>query len=1329
MRCLSISVSSRLDWLENRQGEYNLWDAGLKATHVGRSSLDHRVRDMPELREIICDLLDGLAESLENYLQTAESKSESSSPEAELGSSLEVQDADSIFSDFSSEGSESYSMPSIGESGGPLSESYFNIKTILEQLTRVATAIRRSGAKHRYRKADALLKEQDFEDFKKHLTFVVLMRTVHLNAEKSAAEYSTISQGFGLELLSVVQKRLIHANVVRRNRIILATRSMGPIETQDAEQIQQQGLLEMAKLPLSEVKPAIRIALKPTQTVSDELIAPLQAPSINAPSTIESATEIGSQFNLQAAVSNQKTPSVVTRITRIGATQDYPSCPTPILGGILRCPYCADLLPVEYSSNSSRWRGHVAQDILPYSCIYEGCKTPDIMYLTSDELLNHMHGQHSVIRWVCDYCSSKHYQPYIFESFEQWETHMYKMHRTALLSSQLSSLSEVSQRRMLEVLCCPLCAYTTDISVSNVDHIAEHLHAFALRCLPWATGGIDRDSGKTKLAEGSSSNLITDEDAGDEMPPVERFHQPSFQQGFAEARQIMADVTELLTVSSLRHEPDPTVERLHKEAKVLSRFQCSVIRKIGFVGDSGVGKSSIISSILDVKSLVRTSNSGAACTCIITEYHYNNRDNFVIEIELFSVDEVMEQITQLLQAYRHYHFHGAEMSQDQKKYFEERAKIAQDTFRAMFRGRLDGEQFLIDQPEDSVLVTLRSWTQDIGLSAIDRREVRSTLADCSALLMRFTLDQASSQEPAIWPYVRKIKVFLKVPALSKGLVLVDLPGLRDLNSARQNITERYLLQCDKIFAVCCIGRATTDAGLMNVFELARQAMLSNVAIICTKSDDIRAEEAKNDWKGQRAKDIQHLIDVVTKSQEDFNEVETQLAEYDDDVLSEGGDDPKQVQDLYRRSRKAMKLIADHQYKLKEYLVNTRNTSVRVELHGLYGSRVPDGRLEVFCVSNTDYWEHRDQSKGTASPLLELSGIIELRRHCVSLLEDGQLRIAMKYIRDDIPDILSEIALWVQSGAERVNTERKETVRETLDALEARLRRDLNGNFSQVNSIARSMMEEFHTQLYKRQHIHDWSKGAIEAGLEWSTFHHLTYAAFCRHYGHHATAMVGRLNWNEKAIEGMIRDLTSPWQRLRTTLHNRHRSITRSIEDLMDLAIQYLDTELQDFPDLTAILSQVLTSRQHLLLWDVEEVCKTFEDNLSALRTDALSGIRTSFIGRAMENSYYTCNLESGVGSDGRRKRIINDKLKKESLFEDLMEKFRERFIHLANNLQSSIEAAIETHLDIVQRTLDIIKSENVVSESQQDPDFRGHVGAKIKTAREKIRQIQAAVDT
>lgn len=57
-----------------------------------------------------------------------------------------------------------------------------------------------------------------------------------------------------------------------------------------------------------------------------------------------------------------------------------------------------------------------------------------------------------------------------------------------------------------------------------------------------------------------------------------------------------------------------------------------------------------------------------------------------------------------------------------------------------------------------------------------------------------------------------------------------------MNLARRTITERFLLECDEIFVVCNIGRAVTDAGVESVFELARQANLSNVGVICTRSD-------------------------------------------------------------------------------------------------------------------------------------------------------------------------------------------------------------------------------------------------------------------------------------------------------------------------------------------------------------------------------------------------------------------------------------------------------------------------------------------------------------
>lgn len=74
-----------------------------------------------------------------------------------------------------------------------------------------------------------------------------------------------------------------------------------------------------------------------------------------------------------------------------------------------------------------------------------------------------------------------------------------------------------------------------------------------------------------------------------------------------------------------------------------------------------------------------------------------------------------------------------------------------------------------------------------------------------------------------------------------------------------------------------------------------------------------------------------------------------------------------------------------------------------------------------------------------------------------------------------------------------------------------------------------------------------------------------------------------------------------------------------------------------------------------------------------------------------------------------------------------MKKFRNRFYTLANNFQTDIEAAAETHLDVVQRTLDIVRSENAALESEQDPEFRGRVEAEIAAVKEGIRRIQVAV--
>jgi hypothetical protein len=131
----------------------------------------------------------------------------------------------------------------------------------------------------------------------------------------------------------------------------------------------------------------------------------------------------------------------------------------------------------------------------------------------------------------------------------------------------------------------------------------------------------------------------------------------------------------------------------------------------------------------------------------------------------------------------------------------------------------------------------------------------------------------------------------------------------------------------------------------------------------------------------------------------------------------------------------------HYYRLLQYLITTRNDIVTAQLLTQYGGRISGGDLHVFCASNTLYWEKRDlRALAEVTPFLRLSGIVDIRRHCMGLVSESQLRIATKYLRDDVPNLLSNIELWVQNGAGTADAEKKRAVRQALDKLERRLRR-------------------------------------------------------------------------------------------------------------------------------------------------------------------------------------------------------------------------------------------------------------------------------------------------
>lgn len=94
-----------------------------------------------------------------------------------------------------------------------------------------------------------------------------------------------------------------------------------------------------------------------------------------------------------------------------------------------------------------------------------------------------------------------------------------------------------------------------------------------------------------------------------EAPPHASFHLPEVQEALAAARTIVSRMADVLSSSHLHEEKGTSIEGLYRQAAKLNEFQLPSSRVVGLVGDSAVGKSTLINSLLDKIDLARSAST------------------------------------------------------------------------------------------------------------------------------------------------------------------------------------------------------------------------------------------------------------------------------------------------------------------------------------------------------------------------------------------------------------------------------------------------------------------------------------------------------------------------------------------------------------------------------------------------------------------------------------------------------------------------------------------------------------------------------------------------
>ena len=326
----------------------------------------------PEAKELKDNKSEGSADDIPDLVD--ENGTEAPAWEGELEDSDSTQETDEVQSSSTAleeptdEESESVDDKSLSNSSSSstnnsvLEEYISYVRTILDQLTRISLTIRSAGAKYRFERIDKALEEtEEVKAFRQHLTAIINSGFPDKDAEVLPAT-EKMKRVYDDSKFSPVQLKLIRTNILRRHRIEHFTKARAP-RTRAPAQVPNVIQVQKPEKTPAAVDSAPHTSILSSKVEESQPVTPIalqvhEAPVKRAASIYTAAvtaTDVGPNFDV-TDLSADKTPSRITRMTKIGGSLAYPGRPKPQANGTLICPYCNDKLPDSYAKNEQSWK-------------------------------------------------------------------------------------------------------------------------------------------------------------------------------------------------------------------------------------------------------------------------------------------------------------------------------------------------------------------------------------------------------------------------------------------------------------------------------------------------------------------------------------------------------------------------------------------------------------------------------------------------------------------------------------------------------------------------------------------------------------------------------------------------------------------------------------------------------------------------------------------------------------------------------------------------------------------------------------------------------------